>query len=117
MDVELGLEQLLGLRILRDELHEYDRDDLIEALVEERQQRLMMARYYESIIEEMGGIVHYEEAALPRLPETEEELVAVFGKVPSDEEVVEYMNDCLEAHFDAARMDVDIEAIVLGTED
>lgn len=117
MEIELGLEQLLGLRTLRDELQDYDREILIEALVEERRMRLMMERYFETVVEDMGGIVCREEAALPQLPQTEEELVAVFGRVPSDEEFEAYMSEQLNAHFEAARMDVDIEAIALGVED
>lgn len=112
-DVRLPLEQELALRCLRDDLTGCSRSELIELLVAERAQLLLERQWFHAVLDH-AGIDGYTEENTPLLPETEEDLVEVFGRVPSDEEFACYVNERLEA----ARIDnVDIEAIALGLED
>lgn len=110
----LTLEQHFQLRQLWSEIQDCSREELMEMVLEERQMLLVERQLYRGAMESLG----YETAApcgeWESLPQSEEELVAVFGRVPSDEELADYLNDRLEA----ARIDeIDIEAIALGLED
>jgi hypothetical protein len=44
-------------------------------------------------------------------------MIATFGHMPSDEELAAYVGERVEACQEAARIDVDIEAIALGMEE
>lgn len=109
-DVSLSLEQLFHLRQLEDELKDRSRDELLRLFLAERALLLLERQWFTTLLDQCGICVGTMEPS-PLFPETEEELVEVFGRVPSDEELAAYMNGCLEA----ARMDdIDIEAIALG---
>lgn len=110
----LALEQQLQLRLLRDELSMFSREDLIEIALQERHTLLVERRWHRIVMDVAGIEVCDPEIEVIPLPQTEEELIEVFGKVPSDSELADFINERLEA----ARMDdVDIEAIALGLED
>ena len=110
----LPLEQQLQLRLLRDELSVLSREDLIEIALQERHTLLFERRWHQVVMDAAGVEICSPGGEFAPFPQTEEEMVEVFGKVPSDEELAAFMNERLEA----ARMDdVDIEAIALGLED
>lgn len=118
MHMELSLEQQLELRLLYDAMANFDREDLIELVMEERTARLIQEQMFREIFDEMGMTATVNVAAAEvHVPQTEEELVAVFGHVPSDEELEEYIQEQLECQGGSATMDVDIEAIALGVEE
>jgi hypothetical protein len=116
--IELSLEQRFQLELLRLEAAELEKEELLELLLEEREELLLRGNYFRHRMREAG--MEAEGALMDGelvLPDSEEELVAHFGYVPSDEEVAALINDRIEAHQEAARIDVDIEAIVLGVEE
>lgn len=116
MEISLSLEQQFSLRKLADELQEMEREELIEMVLEERQARLLQERFFSASMLAEGVDVEIDAAFELALPETEEEMVALFGHVPDDHELGEYIHRQVGAHMEAARMDVDIEAIALGIE-
>lgn len=116
-EISLSLEQQFSLRRLAEELQEMGREELIAVVLEERQARLLQERFFSASLAAEGVDVGVDAAFELALPETEEEMIAVFGYVPDDEELGEYIHRQVEAHMEAARMDVDIEAIALGIED
>lgn len=110
----LTLEQHLQLRILEDEIQSCDRQELMRMLLNERYSRLAEQQWFRIVMESAGVETCLEGQQFEPLPQTEDELIAVFGRVPSDEELSAYVNERMEA----ARMDdIDIEAIALGLED
>lgn len=117
MEVDLTLEQRFALRLYRRQLETLSRQELLEHAIEEREARLLLERLHQAQLEDMGVPALEEHWACFSLPETEEELIAVFGRVPSDEDLSVYINERIAAQQAAARMDVDIEAIALGAED
>lgn len=117
MTITLSLEKLFSLQKLALELEEMDRGELIEMVLEERQERLLQEQAFSALMAAEGIPAEVDDAFELALPETEEELIEVFGHVPDDDELDAYVNRQIEAHLDAARMDVDIEAIALGAED
>lgn len=114
MEINLSLEQSFSLQKLALELEEMDRQELIEAVLEEREQRLLQERFFSASMAAEGIPAEADDVFELALPETEEDMIALFGHVPDDDELSDYINRQIEAHMEAARMDVDIEAIALG---
>lgn len=110
----LTLEQRFQLQLLRLELQSYGREELIQLLLEERQMLMIERCLYRRTLDEMGYDTSPPEGHWVEVPQSEKDLIEIFGKVPSDDELSDYLNERLEA----ARMDeIDIEAIALGLED
>lgn len=114
---ELSLEQRFQLRQLRGEIEDLSREALIAMVLEERGDFLMQGNYLQGVMIEAGIDVQQEMDISLVLPETEEEMIATFGHIPSDDELAAYIGERVEACQEAARIDVDIEAIALGIED
>ena len=117
MDIELTLEQCFQLKQLSLELMEMSQDELMCMVLSEREDFLLQQRYFKVVMEIAGIVVEEESDISLVLPETEEEMLNIFGHVPSEEELGCYVAERVEAHQLAARIDVDIEAIALGLED
>lgn len=117
MEIELSMEQAFQMRQLRSELEAMDRRELIEAVLEERWNCLIQGNYFRLVMQESGLDVGEPMDMSLGLPESEEELIEHFGCKPTDEQVAEMINARLEAAQEFARIDVDIEAIVLGVEE
>lgn len=117
IDISLTMEQRFSLRTLAMELQELSRDELIERVLEEREDYLLQQRFFKAILEDQGAVMEEEADFSLVLPETEEEMIAVFGHIPTHEEYCAYVEERVEAHQEAARIDVDIEAIALGLEE
>lgn len=113
-ELSLSLEQGFQLRHLRLELEGMSREELIEMVMEEREDFLMQGNYFRQVMRSAGLQVEEPMNLSLALPETEEEMIAQFGHRPSDEEVAALVAERIEACQEAARIDVDIEAIVLG---
>lgn len=117
MDCGLSLEDRFQVRLLELEIESYSKERLVQRVLEEREETLMQGRYYRQVLEVNGfELVREVDVALV-LPQSEEELAAVLGRRPSNQEVADYCNQRIAEHQEAARMDVDIEAIALETED
>jgi hypothetical protein len=117
MDCELSLEERFQLRQLAIELESCCREELIWRVLEEREETLLQGRYYRQALEMMGFELADEADVTLVLPQSEAELVEVFGRRPSDQELEDYCNQRIAEHQEAARMDVDIEAIALELEE
>lgn len=110
----LTLEQSLQLRLLKDEIQDCDRRELMRLLLNERYCRLMEQQWFRVVMEAAGVETCLGSQQFEPLPQSDEELLAVFGRIPDDDELTAYLNERMEA----ARMDdIDIEAIALGLED
>jgi hypothetical protein len=117
MMIDLNLEQQFQLRQLRDEIEGLSRAELIVLVLDERRDYLLQGNYLRSMMVEAGMEVEEPMDIYLALPETEEEMIATFGHMPSNEELAAYVGERVEACQEAARMDVDIEAIALGMEE
>jgi hypothetical protein len=117
MMIDLNLEQQFQLRQLRDEIEGLSRAELIALVLDERRDYLLQGNYLRSMMVEAGMEVEEPMDIYLALPETEEEMIATFGHMPSNEELAAYVGERVEACQEAARMDVDIEAIALGMEE
>lgn len=117
MEIELSMEQQFQMRQLRSQLEAMDRRELIEAALEERWNYLVQGNYFRLVMRNAGMEVGEPMDMSLALPESEEELIEHFGFKPTDEQVAEMINTQLEAAQELARMDIDIEAIVLGVEE
>lgn len=110
----LTLEQLFQLRQLEDDLQGRSRQELMRLVLQERETLLIERQWFRIVMEAAGVETCQVGGGFLPLPETEDELIEIFGKVPSDEELTAYLNERMEA----ARIDdIDIEAIALGLED
>jgi hypothetical protein len=115
--MDLTLEQRFCLCQLRLEAGRMSREELVEALLEEREDLLLQRNYYVGRLEMAGVRVEPSSASCIALPDTEEELVEIFGYKPSDAELSVYLEARISEQQEAARMDVDIEAIALGLDE
>lgn len=117
MMIDLSLEQQFQLRQLRGEIESLNRAELIALVLDERRDYLLQGNYLRSVMVEAGIEVQEPMDIYLALPETDEEMIATFGHMPSNEELAAYVGERVEACQEAARMDVDIEAIALGMEE
>jgi hypothetical protein len=117
MHCELSLEERFQLRRLALELLPCSREQLIRQVLEEREDALLQGRFYRQALEAMGCELVEEADVELVLPQSEAELMEVFGRRPSDQELADYCNQKILEHQEAARMDVDIEAIALESEE
>jgi len=117
MLIDLSLEQRFQLRQLRDEIEDLSQEELIALVIDERRDYLLQGNYLRSVMVEAGIEVEEPMDISLALPETDEEMIATFGHMPSHEELAAYIGERVEACQEAARMDVDIEAIALGLEE
>ena len=115
VDVELSLEECLQLRLLADDLQERCQEELVCMVLELRESMLLQQKAFRWQLLQVGLDIEQEPAAAIVLPDTEEGLVEVFGCVPSDEQVADYVNEMIVSAEDVLS-DVDIEAIALGVD-
>jgi hypothetical protein len=110
----LTLEQQFELRQLQDALQGYSRAELIDIVLQGHETLLVERQWFRIVMEAAGVETSCHSGEFLPLPETEDEIVEVFGRMPTDEELTAYLNERMQA----ARIDdVDIEAIALGLED
>lgn len=92
-------------------------EELKELVVETTEEKMLERKYFLSLMHMAGMEVEESEPFEPSIPQTDEEMIAVFGGMPTDEQLSDYINEQIERHMEAARMDVDIEVIALGPEE
>jgi hypothetical protein len=117
MDCSLTLEQKFQLRKLALSLEGMDVRELRGMILETTEELLMQQAYFLGLMSDYGMDVETAEPFCLSLPETEEEMIDLFGRVPTDDELSDYINERIMEHMEAARIDVDIEAIALGLEE
>lgn len=117
VEICLTLEQRFSLRRLYDSLDGFSIEELKELVIETTEEKMLERGYFLSLMHMAGVEFEESEPFEPNVPQTEEEMIAIFGGPPSDEQLSNYINEQIERHMEAARMDVDIEAIALGPEE
>lgn len=111
----LSWEQEIQMARLALELRDASREELICRLLETQQELLLQRNEFREALEAEG--IETTPCSSFCFDVTEEELLAVFGREPTEEEFTAYLNQRIQAHQEAARLDVDIEAIALGMEE
>lgn len=89
------------------------RDELVEALLECWEARLMQKQAFMAATKEAGLCIRMEIGATLCSPETEEDFEQIFGYSPSEEEAGDYVKELWEN----ATMELDMDEIVLGSEE
>jgi hypothetical protein len=113
MDENLTHEQSYLLRRIELEANDLSREELITALLDCWEARFRQKQIFLSTTRSAGYIFRMDEGATLLAPETEEDFTTIFGYVPSDEEAEDYMRGIWEN----ATMELDMDAIVLESED
>jgi hypothetical protein len=113
MDENLTHEQQYLLRRIELEISDLSRDELKAALLDCWEARFRQRQIFLSTTRSAGYIFRMDEGATLFAPETEEDFAEIFGYVPSDEEAEDYMRGLWEN----ATMELDMDAIVLESED
>ena len=107
--MELSLEQEAYLLALRSQAEQMSREQLIAALLQCEQQRMVQMVVVRGAIYAMGGVVQAVAADPPCAPDLEE-LTRLFGYEPTEGEAWDYWRN----QDELATMDVDLEEIVIG---
>jgi len=106
-------EQQFVLRRVELEAQELSRAELIEALLASWEVRFQLKASFMEFSREAGLSFRLDEARSPAAPECLEDLEQIFGYEPTEEETVDYMKSL----YENATMEIDMDEIVLGTED
>ena len=110
MEEGLTLEQAFLLHRMAAEAREMSREELIDALLESWEMRFRLKQNFLLTTREAGYMFKMEERRPLRQPESEEELIELMGRVPTEEEMRDYMREIWED----ATMELDMDEIVLG---
>jgi len=113
VDEVLTTEQQYLLRRIELEIKELSRDELIAALLECWEARFRLKQTFLLTAREAGYVFKMEDGGTLFAPETEEDLAEIFGYAPTEEEAEDYMRGLWEN----ATMELDMDAIVLESED
>lgn len=113
MDIRLTDEQQYMLCKVRLEAQSLNRDQLIEALCDSWEARYRLQHVFQHMGESLGMGMQIREEFPWLRPETEEEFKDVLGYVPTDQEAKDYLNGLWEN----ARMEIDMDEIVLTPDD
>ena len=106
-------EQSFLLRRIEVEAQELDKEELIEALLASWEARFAMKATFMEFARAAGLSFRLDEARSPATPESLEDLEQIFGYEPTEEETIDYMRSL----YENATMEIDMDEIVLGTED
>jgi hypothetical protein len=118
MDAAMTVEQAFSLRGLEMRLQNASREELICAVLHAQAQLYDQARFFQSTMAGMGIPVRVSSGIDLGMPETSEDMMKVFGREPSDEELSEYAARRMEEYQRFSGMDIDISAIAReGEED
>ena len=109
----LNEEQEFILRRVELEAKELDREELIEALLASWEARFQMKTTFMDFARAAGLSFRLDEARSLAAPESLEELEEIFGYEPTEEETIDYMRSL----YENATMEIDMDEIVLGSDD
>lgn len=104
----LTLEQELMLRKIADAAETMSRDELIGALLNCWEQRMMEKQLFAEAAHNSGVAAQFTTVTLQRLPRTRKEFTEIFGYTPTEEEAMEYLDELRET----ATMELNMERIV-----
>lgn len=107
----LSAEQQFLLKKVEMEAEELSKEELIDALVDCWEQRFRLKQVFQEYTREAGISFRLEEARSPYAPESIEDLTAILGYEPTDEEALDYYQEMYESN-----MYIDMDEIVLGTD-
>lgn len=111
--IQLSPEQRFLLRRVEIEAREMSREGLVNALVSSWEVRFRMKQAFTDASRSAGCNFRIEVGSEMEDPTSEEELLATFGHLPTQEE---YERRMREIHEDA-RMELDMAEIVLAPDD
>lgn len=107
---ELTQEQKFLLRRVELEAQELSKAELIDALLGCWEVRFQLKQSFMEFARNAGIHFKLDEQRSPFSPDSLEELEAVFGYEPTEEEAVNYIKDM----YETATMELDMDEIVLG---
>lgn len=110
---QLTEEQQFILRRVHLEAQELSREELIEALLESWEVRFQLKASFMMFSREAGLSFRLDEARSPAAPESLEDFEEIFGYEPTEEETIDYMRSL----YENATMEIDMDEIVLGTDE
>ena len=110
---QLTEEQQFILRRVELEAQELSKEELIEALLASWEVRFQLKASFMEFSREAGLSFRLDEARSPAAPESLEDLEEIFGYEPTDEETMDEMRSL----YDNATMEIDMDEIVLGTDE
>lgn len=113
MDENLTTEQQYLLRRIELESADLSKDELIAALLDCWEARFRQKQVFLSTTRSAGYVFKMDEGATLFAPETDEDFTEIFGYLPTEEEAEDYMRGLWEN----ATMELDMDAIVLESED
>lgn len=109
---ELTQEQEFLLARLAHEARELTHTELVHALLEAWTEKFSLKALFEEILQEHGIFCQLQEKAPCCDPSDVEGMAALFGYIPSDEELADYFDAAIEN----ATMELDMDDIVLSRE-
>lgn len=109
---ELTQEQEFLLARLAHEARDLSHTELVQALLEAWVEKFSLKALFEEILQEHGIFCLLQERAPCCDPSDAEGMAALFGYIPSDEELADYFNAAIEN----ATMELDMDDIVLSRE-
>jgi len=112
MEEDLTLEQEYLLRSVAQDAMEMDKEELILALLSCWEARFRQKQVFLSTCRSAGYVFKLDEGDTS-IPESLEDLIAIFGYMPTMEETRDYYKTVHET----ATMEVDMNEIVLESED
>lgn len=114
----MTVEQAFSLRGLEMRLQGASREELICAVLHAQARLYDQARFFQATMAGLGIPVRVSSGIDLGMPETSEDMMKVFGREPSDEELSEYAARRMEEYQRFSGMDIDISAIAReGEED
>lgn len=112
-DIEFSPEQKFLLARIEMEAQHMSRQELVAALCSSWAARFQMKEIFHTFCREWGIGFRLEETQPMTEIETEEDFVAVFGCIPTEEEAREYFRSIHET----ATMELDMDDIVCAPDD
>lgn len=114
MDSGLTMEQAFILRRMRDDLRQASQPQLLELVIGAQAKIYLMAQHFQDVIAEAGIAAQVQFGDFDcGLPDSEEELVQVFGRNPSNEELERYTEERIQAFQTFHGMDIDFSDIAM----
>lgn len=113
---ELSFEQRFRLRRMREDLRKASRQSLIAAVISAQEALFRQANWHQSAMTGAGIPVHMSMPIDLGLPETPDEMVRVFGKEPTEDELDAYTAQRIEDFHHYSGGDIDIAEIAMEVE-
>lgn len=113
MEEELTIEQEYLLRAIAQEAQSLSREELFNALLSCWEARFRQKQIFLATCRHAGFAFKLDEGATMFTPENLTDLVKIFGYIPSAEEANDYMKSMVET----ATMELDMDEIVLESEE